>query len=108
LDQPGFQALLALGRAGRAAVKLSGCYKFSQQPDPHPDVWPFIQALVNAFTLDACVWGSDFPFLRASERLDYGPLLDLVEMLFPDAADRQKLFWDTPNRLFGFAPERDG
>ena len=91
LGQPGFQALLALGRAGRAVVKLSGWYKFSRKPYPHADAWPYIGALVEAFTLDACVWGSDWPFLRASERLDYGPLLTLVEMLFPDQADRQKL-----------------
>jgi predicted TIM-barrel fold metal-dependent hydrolase len=106
LGQPGFQALLALGRAGRAAVKLSGWYKFSNEPYPHRDVWPFIQALMDVFTLDACVWGSDFPFLRAAERLDYGPLLTLLDRLLPDAADQQKLFWDTPRRLFGFAPER--
>lgn len=105
LHQPGFQALLALGRAGRAAVKLSGWYKFSRQPYPHADAWPYIQALADAFTLDACVWGSDWPFLRASERLDYGPLLTLVEMLFPDEADRRKLFWETPNRLFAFHPQ---
>jgi predicted TIM-barrel fold metal-dependent hydrolase len=102
LGQPGFQALLALGRARRAAVKLSGWYKFSRQPYPHRDAWPFIRALLDTFTLDACVWGSDFPFLRASERLDYGPLLSLVDMLLPDAAEQQKLFWKTPNRLFGF------
>jgi predicted TIM-barrel fold metal-dependent hydrolase len=108
LAQPGFQALLALGRAGRAAVKLSGWYKFSRRPYPHPDVWPLVQALVDAFTLDACVWGSDWPFLRATQRLDYGPLLSLVEMLFPDPADRHRLFWKTPHRLFGFQSETDG
>jgi hypothetical protein len=58
--------------------------------------------LVDAFTLDNCMWASDWPFLRARERVDYGPLLTLVEQLFPDAADRRKLFWDTPSRLFGF------
>jgi predicted TIM-barrel fold metal-dependent hydrolase len=102
LRQPGFQALLELGRTGRAAVKLSGWYKFSRQPYPHPDAWPYIRALAEAFTLDACVWGSDWPFLRAAERLDYGPLLTLVEMLFPKESDRQRLFWETPRRLFGF------
>jgi predicted TIM-barrel fold metal-dependent hydrolase len=108
LGQPGFQALLALGRAGRAAVKLSGWYKFSRQPYPHPDAWPFIQALADAFTLDACMWGSDWPFLRAPQRLDYGPLLTLAAMQFPDAADQQKLFWNTPHRWFGFQSELDG
>ena len=102
LDQPGFRALLALGRSGRACVKLSGYIKFSQHAYPFPDTWPFVRALVEAFTLDACIWGSDWPFLRAPERVDYGPLLTLVEQLFPDAADRRRLFWDTPRRLFGF------
>lgn len=103
LDQAGFRMLLALGATGRAVVKLSGLAKFSRQPHPHRDAWPYVHALLQAFTLDACVWGSDWPFLRAPERIDYGPLLDLWEALIPDTADRRKLFWDTPARLFGFA-----
>jgi predicted TIM-barrel fold metal-dependent hydrolase len=102
LDDKAFQALLTLGRGGRAAVKLSGYIKFSHQPHPHEDTWPYVQALVEAFTLDACLWGSDWPFLRAPERVDYGPLLMLVQILFPDAAQRRKLLWDAPRRLLGF------
>lgn len=63
---------------------------------------PLVLAWGEAFTLDACVWGSNWPFLRAPERIDYGTLLRLVERLFPDAADRRKLLWETPCRLFGF------
>jgi predicted TIM-barrel fold metal-dependent hydrolase len=59
--------------------------------------------LIRAFGPDACVWGSDWPFLRAPERIDYGPLLTLIEHLVPERADRSKLLWHTPNRLFGFA-----
>ena len=103
VDAPAFQALLALGRSGRAAVKISGLQKFSAMPHPYPDTWPFIRALVAAFGLDHCVWGSDWPFLKATERLDYGPLLGLAAELFPDPADRRKLWWETPLRLFGFA-----
>jgi predicted TIM-barrel fold metal-dependent hydrolase len=102
VDQPGFQALLALGRSGRGAVKLSGYSKLSRQAYPWNDGWPFVRALVGAFSLDRCVWGSDWPFLRAPARVDYGTLLTLVERLFPDPADRRKLLWDTPARLFGF------
>lgn len=102
LSQPGFAALLALARCGRAAVKLSGLQKFSTQEAPYDDALPFVSALVDAFTLEACLWGSDWPFLKAAQRLDYGPLLRLVERWFPDAADRQRLLWDTPRRLFGF------
>jgi predicted TIM-barrel fold metal-dependent hydrolase len=102
IDQPGFRALLELGRRGRAFVKLSGQFRYSRQRYPYADTRPYVDALINAFTLDACVWGSDWPFLRSPERIDYGPLLKIVEDLLPDADDRRKLLWDTPRRLFGF------
>ncbi|MEO8740993.1 MAG: amidohydrolase family protein [Casimicrobiaceae bacterium] len=102
LDQPGFTAVLDLARTGRASVKVSGYAKFSQQRWPYLDTHRYVHALVDAYSLDACVWRSDWPFLRAIERLDYGPLLKLVEILFPDRASRQKLFWETPRALFGF------
>ena len=102
LAQPAFQALLTIGRERDAFVKLSGLYKFSQRPYPYEDAWPFMTALVEAFTLDRCMWGSDWPFLRASERLDYGPLLALVSRLFPDPDDQERLLWRTPARLLGF------
>ncbi len=104
LDQPGFSDLLELGRQGRAWVKLSGYMKFSRQSYPHADTWPYIRALVDAFGVERCLWGSDWPFLRATERVDYGPLLKLFERLFPDAAERRLILWDNPKRLFGFEP----
>lgn len=103
LQQAGFQSVLALGRSGRAVVKLSGYQKFSAEPLPHDDALPFVRALMDTFTLDACVWASDWPYLKATERLDYGPLLKHVESWLPDASERQRLLWNTPRRLFGFA-----
>ena len=102
IEQPAFQALLELGRRGRSHVKISGLSKFSAQAFPHEDCWPYIDALIEAFTPEACLWGSDWPFLRAPERIDYGTLLRLIETLIPDAVTRRKLLWDTPRRLFGF------
>jgi predicted TIM-barrel fold metal-dependent hydrolase len=101
-NQPGFKALLELGRAGRAAVKLSGFGQFSQEPYPHADAAPYIDALLAAFTPERCVWGSDWPFLRAPERVDYGPLLMLVDPYLAEEDDKQKVFWETPRRVFGF------
>jgi len=102
LQQPGFAALLRLAATRRVSVKLSGYSKFSRGDYPFEDCWPFVRAIVEAFTLDNCLWASDWPFLRASLRQDYGPLAALAERLFPNEADRCKLFWDTPRRLFGF------
>jgi predicted TIM-barrel fold metal-dependent hydrolase len=103
LGQPGFRALLELGASGRAFVKLSGLVKFSQEPSPHRDAWPYLRALVEAYTLDRCLWASDWPYLRAPARVDYGVLLCLVAALFPNASERRRLLWDTPRRLLGFA-----
>jgi predicted TIM-barrel fold metal-dependent hydrolase len=102
LGQAGLAALLALAETGRAVVKLSSLSKCSGLPYPYPDAWPFVQALVDAYTPQNLVWASDWPFLRALSRIDYGPLLALFDQLLPDLAARQAVMWDTPRRLFGF------
>ncbi len=102
-DAPGFREILRWGAAGRAVVKLSGCVKVSRAPFPHRDLSPFVTALVGEFGPDRCVWGSDWPFLRMPERVDYVPLLDLLAEQVPDAQDRRRVLWDTPAREFGFA-----
>jgi predicted TIM-barrel fold metal-dependent hydrolase len=101
--QPGFQALLDMGREGHV-IKLSGPFRSSVQGCfPWDDVDPFIAAAIDAFTLDRCVWGSDWPFVRMNERMDYGPALACLRRWVPDAADRAKVLWHNPARLFGFA-----
>lgn len=100
--EPGFQSILQLGATGRACIKLSGWQKFSASPHPFGDTdWVFNE-LLNAFGPAQCIWGSDWPFLRAPQRLDYGPLLALFAKRVPDAQVRQAILWDTPRRLFGF------
>jgi predicted TIM-barrel fold metal-dependent hydrolase len=107
LDQPGFAAVLELGRRGQAAVKLSGPFRYSKRPWPYDDCDRFVQALVDAFTLDNCVWGSDWPFVRLPSRYDYGPTRATLDRWLPDRADQAKVLWDTPRRWFGFAPPKD-
>ena len=98
----GFTALLALAASGRTTVKLSGFSKFSKQEFPFTDTLPFTQALLKAFGKEHCIWASDWPFLKAANRLDYGPLLQLFGQTVTDPIERQAIFWDTPRRLFGF------
>jgi len=102
LGQPGFRDLLRLAGTGRVYVKISGYSKFARAPYPFEDAWPFVRALVDAFTLERSMWASDWPYLRATERQDYGPLVRLIEQLFPDPGERRLLLWETPRRLFGF------
>ncbi len=99
---PAFQALLDLGRTGRAVVKLSGYIKFAETVHPYPDVVPFVNALLDAYGADNCIWSSDWPFLKAPERVDFAPLVQLAGDLFADPSLRRQLFWDNAARLFGF------
>lgn len=102
IEQLGFQSTLKLGRTGRASIKLSGYEKFSNESVPYSDAWPYVYKLVEAFGIDNCIWGSDWPFLRAPERIDYGTLLKTVEKLFPDINERRKVLYDNAFRLFDF------
>lgn len=102
IDEPGFQAILGLASSRRAVVKLSGFAKFSAQPYPFADALPYLAALLQVYGPDNCVWASDWPFLKAGYRLDYGPLLKLFEVAVPDAKERHEILWETPRRLFGF------
>lgn len=105
VKQPGFQSILEFGRSGNAIVKLSGPFRSSERPFPYKEVDPFIAAAIDAFTLDNCVWGSDWPFVMKDSRMDYGPPLTCVDRWLPDPADQRKLFWESPSRLFGFKAE---
>ena len=102
LQQPAFQALLGLAGQQRTWVKLSGLSKFSHQSFPYQDGHAYQHALLDAFGAEHCMWGSDWPFLRAGHRMDLGTLLMLVEQLFPDEKTRHQILWQTPKDLFDF------
>jgi len=82
-------------------VKISGFAKFSQAGYPFTDARPYIENLVTAFGLKNCVWASDWPYIRAPYRLDYGPMLKSYEALF-NAEERQQLMWASAKHHFGF------
>lgn len=102
IAQPGFAALLEFGKSGNAIVKLSGPFRCSLEGPPFRDVDPYIDAAVQAFTLENCVWGSDWPYVRVNHRVDYGPGLACLSRWLPEPADRHKVLWENPARLFGF------
>ena len=99
-------AVLRLGRETDAVVKLSAPYRPSLRPFPHEDVTQFVGAIVDAFGLDRCVWGSDWPFINTAQQVEYGSLLRLLARWLPDPADVERVLWRNPARLFGFAESR--
>jgi len=103
LHQAGFAAVLALARTGRAWVKLSGVAKITPEAFPYDPARPYFDALLAAYTPARCLWASDWPYLRAPWRMDYGVLLKHIERVLPDPAVRRQVMWETPRKLLGFA-----
>jgi predicted TIM-barrel fold metal-dependent hydrolase len=102
VNSPGFQALLEFGREGKSIIKLSGPFRASVDGAPYHDVDPFIAAAIKSYTLEHCVWGSDWPWVRMDERVDYGPVLNCVSRWLPDPRDMDKVLKQNPAKLFGF------
>jgi predicted TIM-barrel fold metal-dependent hydrolase len=65
VEQPAFQALLALAGRPQVFVKLSGFHHWCRQRYPYRDGLPFVEAAVRAFGAARCMWGSDFPHVLA-------------------------------------------
>ena len=113
-EQAGFGDLLALVRAGKAYVKLSGEYGISTQAPDYPDVAPLAQALVAA-NPDRILWGTDWPHTSSKSSpprppteitpltpFDDGRMLNDFAKWVPDPALRKKILVDNPARLYRF------
>lgn len=101
---PGFQRYLEFGRSGKAIAKLTGAIRISRDKKfPFTDVDPFVQATLEAYTLDRIIWGSDWPFVILKGAITYDQVVAWFERVVPSARDRAKILWDTPSRLFGFS-----
>jgi predicted TIM-barrel fold metal-dependent hydrolase len=102
VEHPAFRSLLELGGSEALFVKLSGPFRVSLESDPYADLDAYYAALIGAFTLERCVWGSDWPFLGIDPRPEYERILNGLDRWVPNACDRRLVLWDTPARLFGF------
>ncbi len=63
IQQQKFQQLLSLSKQPNIYIKLSGFYYSSSQTAPFSDVIPYVQAFIDTFGAQRCIWGSDFPFI---------------------------------------------
>ena len=102
IEQTGFQAVLTLGREGRATVKLSSPFRVSRLRRGFNDLDPFVNELLSAFGVDGCVWGSDWPFINVPRRPTYEDVLAPLSRWLPDPSDRRRVLACNPARLFGF------
>jgi len=100
--QKGFQEFLSLVNDGskRCWVKLTGIYRFSQDPT-FVDVNPFAETLIG-LAPDQLIWGSDFPHLSFHDKVGTIQLYNRLGEWAPDAQMRKRILVDNPARLFAF------
>jgi predicted TIM-barrel fold metal-dependent hydrolase len=114
VEQPGFDTVLGLVRAGRAYVKISGAYRASNAAPNFPAVAPLARALVAA-NPERIVWGSDWPHpdsvavtgrkatdIAQPMPVDDGAVLNLLTSWVPEQTVRRMILVDNPARLYGF------
>jgi predicted TIM-barrel fold metal-dependent hydrolase len=101
-DDPGFQALLRLMKAGKAWVKLTGPYRITAAALPYADTAPFAQALLEA-NRERVIWGTDWPHVMLKGAMpNDGALADVLFDWIPDPALRQQVLVRNPEKLYGF------
>lgn len=98
----GFQAVLALGREGNTTVKLSSLFRVSRMIKGFDDLDPYVDELLQAFGVNGCIWGSDWPYINVPRRPIYADVLAPLSRWLPDPADRARVLAHNPRRLFGF------
>ncbi len=99
VEQPPFRALLELAKLDHGWIKVSGSERIALPP--YAAAIPFAQALVQQ-SPDRVLWGTDYPHPNPTHEADEADLVDLLPLIAPDPAARQRLLVDNPARLYGF------
>lgn len=116
IDQPGLADILALMRAKKVIMKISGPYQISKMPR-YGDVAAMARLFIDTAP-DQVIWGSDWPHTGGANRPPDQSLdvieafrdeddrynFDLLGQWVPNPNTRKIILVDTPARLYGFLP----
>jgi predicted TIM-barrel fold metal-dependent hydrolase len=97
--------VLALAAYPNVAIKITGACTLSHAPFPYRDIWDPLGRIFDAFSLDRCLWGTDWT--RAVKLLTYAEGLDafrLADRL--SDSDRAKLMGGTAGRIYNWSPSK--
>ncbi len=114
VQQPGFDALVALVQSGKAYVKLSAPYRGSTAAPGFTDMAPLAKALVAA-NPQRILWGSDWPHPNTASdavnadtglsprlSIDDIAVVNQVAVWLPTIPQRRVMLVDNPARLYGW------
>jgi predicted TIM-barrel fold metal-dependent hydrolase len=94
-------ALCALARHKRTALKISAYYALGKKKPPYDDLAPMIRRALDAYGPERCMWASDSPYQIQGEHT-YAASIALVRdrLDFLSAGDKQWLLARTAERIY--------
>lgn len=112
LRDPGFRALLRRADSGRIWVKLSAAYR-SVDANANADAGGvggdgmalgtmLAAQLLEAFSPQRLVWGSDWPHTEHRHLVDYASAAHALRQWVPDEAQRRTILVDSARELFRY------
>ncbi len=98
---PEFERLISMARHPNLHVKLSEFPRASNEEFPYADLFGWVHRLIDAYSGDRLMWGTDFPFIVEQAGYDRGwEIADRIEpAIGPGLVD--KILGGTCERLFG-------
>jgi len=97
--------VLALATHPNVAIKITGACTLAQDPFPYKDIWDSLDRIFTAFSIDRCMWGTDWTravkFLTYKEGVDAFRVTDRVS-----GGDRARLMGGTASRLYNWSPSK--
>jgi L-fuconolactonase len=97
--------LLALAAHANVVVKISGACTLSHEPFPYHDIWDPLFRIFDAFTLNRCLWGTDWT--RAVRLLTYQQGVEAFRVTNRlSDSDRATLMGETLSRVYNWSPSR--
>jgi len=93
--------VLALASHPNIAIKISGACTLSHEPFPYKDIWDPLGRIFDAFSLNRCMWGTDWT--RAVALLTYKQGVDSFRVTDRlSDSDRATLMGDTLARVYNW------
>ncbi len=97
--------LLALAANPNVVVKITGACTLSHEKFPYKDIWDPLGRIFDAFSLDRCMWGTDWT--RAVALLTYKEGVDAFRVTDRlSDSDRAVLMGGSLQKIYGWSPKK--
>jgi predicted TIM-barrel fold metal-dependent hydrolase len=101
-NDPGFEYLLSVAATGRVWIKLSAAYRSASGDDGTALGTALTSQLLDAYTPERLVWGSDWPHTQHQQLVDYDATRRALDQWIPDATQREWILTRSARALYRF------